>query len=122
MLPFRELEIYDSFMLDGEECDKVSKNKYLVIDELGEVERLEVADPNMMVELLDEEADEEAMEELESRVDDLGIHDEEFLGRYFFSTLLGLVNAVEEAGEEYMETKHLRALADFYLSEESSEN
>lgn len=117
MFPFRELELYDSFLFNGKECDKISENKYLVIDELGEAESLEVAEPNLMVELLDE--DEETFKELESRVEDLGIHDERFLGRYFFSTLLSLVNAAEEAGEEYMETKHLRALADFYLSEEN---
>lgn len=136
MLPFRELEIYNSFLLDGKECDKVAKDKYLVLDEIGDAESLHVAEPNMMVELLEDEdgdegpnmtaelldEDEEALATLESRVDNLGVHDEEFLCHYFFSTLLGLVEAAEEAGEEYMKTEHLRIISEFYLSEESSED
>lgn len=142
MMPFRELEVHDSFLLDGMECDKVAKDKYLVLDELGDAESLHVADPNMMVELLEDEdgdaeslhvaepnmteledeEDVEALEELESRMDNLGVHDEEFLCHYFFSTLLGLVQAAEEAGEEYMKTEHLRIISEFYLSEESSED
>lgn len=132
MIPFRELEIYNSFLLDGKECDKVAKDKYLVLDEIGDAESLHVAEPNMMVELLEDEdsdadpnmtvelldEDEEALTTLESRVDNLGVHDEEFLCHYFFSTLLGLVEAAEEAGEEYMQTKHLRIISEFYLSAE----
>lgn len=138
MMPFRELEVHDSFLLDGMECDKVAKDKYLVLDEIGDAESLHVAEPNMMVELLEDEdedgdadpnmtaelldEDEEALATLESRVDNLGVHDEEFLCHYFFSTLLGLVEAAEEAGEEYMKTEHLRIISEFYLSEESSED
>lgn len=120
MIPFRELEIYDSFLCDGKECDKISKNKYLVIDEFGEVESLEVADPNLMVELIYED-EEESLEELESQVGELDISNDK-LGYYFFSTLLSLVEAAEEAGAEYMETKHLRIISESYLSGESSED
>lgn len=105
MLPFRELEVYDSFLLNGKECDKVAQNKYLVINELGDAESLEIAEPNLMVEFIED--DEEQADE-----------QDDFLCRYFFSTLLGLVEAAEEAGDDYMETKHLRSLAEFYLGDE----
>lgn len=93
MLPFRELEVFDAFMLDGQECDKVGTDKYLAYDEQGEPESLEVADPNLMVDLIDEQKQEE---------DDL--HD------YFFSTLLSLIDAMERSGEK-MTIKRLKKLA-----------
>ena len=93
MLPFRELEVFDAFMLDGQECDKVGTEKYLTYDELGEPESLETADPNLMVELVEDEDEEE---------DDL--HD------YFFSTLVSLIDAMERSGEK-MTIKQLKKLA-----------
>lgn len=54
MFPFRELEVYDLFLLDGQECEKVGERKYLVYDELFEPEQLLHADPNMMVEPLED--------------------------------------------------------------------
>jgi len=92
MIPFRELEVFDAFMLDGRECDKVGSAKYLAYDELGEPESLETADPNMMVDLAEEE---------ESNDD---LHD------YFFSTLLSMIEALERAGEK-MTMKQLKRLA-----------
>lgn len=121
MIPFRELELYDSFLLDGKECDKIGNLKYIVLDKNGEPKSLHSADPNLMVEMLDEEMDEESLEELESHVDELDISNDK-LGHYFFSTLLSLVEAAEEAGEEYMQTKHLRIISESYLSGESSED
>jgi hypothetical protein len=105
MFPFREIEVYNSFLVDGKECEKVGIHKYLVLDELGEAESLKVADPNMMVELLEDEEDEDE-------------YDDEFLCRHFFSTLLSLVRMAEESGQKSMKTKHLRALAEFYLRDE----
>jgi hypothetical protein len=93
MLPFRELEVFDAFMIDGQECDKVGTEKYLTYDELGEPESLETADPNLMVELVDDKEEEE---------DDL--HD------YFFSTLVSLIDAMERSGEK-MTIKQLKKLA-----------
>lgn len=92
MLPFRELEAFDAFMLDGQECDKVGTEKYLTYDERGEPESLKVADPNMMVELVGEEEN----------------NDE--LHHYFFSTLISLIDAMEQAGEK-MTMKQLKELA-----------
>ena len=40
MIPFRELEPYDRFSLNGHECEKISENKYVEYDEQGEPERL----------------------------------------------------------------------------------
>lgn len=87
--------MFDAFTLDGAECEKVGSNKYLTYDELNEPKSLEAADPNLMVELIggDDEKEEE---------DDL--HD------YFFSTLLSLVEAMEQAGET-MTMKQLKELA-----------
>lgn len=93
MLPFRELEAFDAFTLNGQECDKVGSNKYLTYDELGEPKSLEVADPNLMVELVDEDQEEE---------DDLHY--------FFFSTLLSMIEAMEQAGET-MTMKELKRLA-----------
>jgi hypothetical protein len=104
MLPFRELEISDAFMLDGRECDKVGSNKYLVYDELFEPVSLEVADPNMMVELVDEEEleYEEAVENQDN----------------FFYTLLdllyGLEKQFEKAGQK-LTIKSLRQFAKDFL-------
>ena len=104
MFPFRELEISDAFMLDGRECDKVGSNKYLVYDELFEPVSLEVADPNMMVELVDEEEleYEEAVENQDN----------------FFYTLLdllyGLENQFEKAGQK-LTIKSLRQFAKDFL-------
>lgn len=105
MLPFRELEVFDSFMLNGQECDKVGLEKYLIYDDQGEPESLESADPNLMVELIggDDEKEEE---------DDL--HD------YFFSTLLSMIEAMEQAGET-MTIKQLKKLAIASLQMERDE-
>lgn len=54
MFPFRELEVYDLFLLDGRECEKVGERKYLVYDEMFEPAQLLTAEPNMMVELLED--------------------------------------------------------------------
>jgi NADH:ubiquinone oxidoreductase subunit B-like Fe-S oxidoreductase len=54
MFPFRELEVYDLFLMNGVECEKVGNTKYLVYDEMLEPEELLEADPNMMVELLED--------------------------------------------------------------------
>lgn len=97
MFPFRELEVFDSFMLHGMECDKVGTNKYLVYDELGEPESLEVADPDMMVEFMEEEEEEEGFDDL------------------FFSSLLNFLDGMEEVGEK-MTIKNLRKFARDFLS------
>lgn len=94
MLPFRELEVFDAFTLHGQECDKVGTDKYLTYDEIGEPHSLEDADPNLMVELVEEEEEENN--------DDL--HD------YFFSTLLSLIDTIEQAGET-ITMKELKELA-----------
>jgi hypothetical protein len=94
MLPFRELEVFDTFTLDGKECDKVGIDKYLTYDELHEPQSLEAADPNMMVELVeDEESD-----------DDDDLHD------YFFTTLISMIEAIEQSGEK-VTLKGLKKLA-----------
>lgn len=97
MIPFRELEIFDSFMLDGRECEKIGHSKYLTYDALGEPRSLDSAEPNMMVEMI-----EEKMIEEEENNDDL--HD------YFFSTLISMIEAMERAGET-MTIKELKKLA-----------
>jgi hypothetical protein len=101
MLPFRELEFLDSFMLDGQECDKVGSDKYLIYDEFYEPESLEVADPNLMVELVDDE--EEAVENEEN----------------FFHTLLNLLDGLEQQYEmagEKLTIKSLRQFAKDFLA------
>jgi hypothetical protein len=95
MFPFRELEVFDAFVLDGRECDKVGSNKYLIYDELWEPKSLEVADPNMMVELVNDLVEEEDNDEL---------HD------YFFSTLISMIEAIERSGEK-VTLKDLKKLA-----------
>jgi len=85
MIPFRELEVFDAFTLDDKECEKVGLNKYLTYDELHEPESLETADPNMMVELIEEVEDEE---------EDDGLYD------YFFSTLISMIEAIERSGDK----------------------
>ena len=101
MLPFRELEIFDFFMLDGIECEKVGSDKYLTYDELYEAQTLEVADPNLMVELVDDE--EEAVENEEN----------------FFHTLLNLLDGMEQQYEmagEKLTIKSLRQFAKDFLA------
>jgi hypothetical protein len=95
MFPFRELEIQDAFMLNGKECDKVGSNKYLTYDEFYQPESLKVADPNLMVELI-EEVEEEYDENL------------------FFHSLLNLLDGMEQAGEK-MTIKNLRQFAKDFL-------
>lgn len=95
MIPFRELEIFDSFMLDGRECEKIGHSKYLTYDALGEPRSLDSAEPNMMVELIEEKEEEENNDDL---------HD------YFFSTLISMIEAMERAGET-MTIKELKKLA-----------
>jgi hypothetical protein len=99
MLPFRELEILDTFILDGQECDKVGSDKYLTYDESYEPESLEVADPNLMVELVEEDEEEEEIE-YENK---------------FFHSLLNLLDGMEQVGEE-MTIKNLRQFAKDFLS------
>lgn len=83
MFPFRELELFDPFLLDdGQECQKVGSEKYLAYNEIGEPETLETAEPNMMVEL-----DEELMEDDEEEA----IEEE----REFFHKLLNLLDGLE---------------------------
>jgi hypothetical protein len=94
MLPFRELEVFDTFTLDGKECDKVGIDKYLTYDELHEPQSLEAADPNMMVELVEDE---------ERREEDR-----------FFHELLDLLDGMERAGEK-MTIKNLRKFAEDFL-------
>lgn len=98
MFPFRELEIQDAFMLDGKECDKVGSNKYLTYDEFYQPESLEVADPNLMVELIEEVEEEE----------------EEYDENLFFHSLLSLLDGMEQAGEK-MTIKNLRRFAKDFL-------
>jgi hypothetical protein len=83
MLPFRELEIFDSFMLDGRECEKIGQSKYLTYDALGEPRSLDSAEPNMMVELIDYDEDLEHQKAV----------DEE---EYFFYRLLDLLDGLEK--------------------------
>jgi hypothetical protein len=84
-------------MLEGVECDKVGSDKYLTYDELCEAQTLEVADPNLMVELIE---DEEENEEDEDR---------------FFSSLLNLLDGMEQVGEK-MTIKNLRQFAEDFLN------
>lgn len=99
MLPFRELEVFDAFMLDGQECDKVGTDKYLTYDEMGEPKSLEVSDPNMMVEL----AEEEETEAVEREND-------------FFRYLLGLLDGLEKHGGEKLTIKSLKQFAEDRLA------
>jgi len=94
MLPFRELDRYDAFMLDGYECDKIGNDKYLIYDAHMEPRSLETAEPNMMVELIEEKV----------------VEEEESLHDYFFSTLIGMIEAMERAGEK-ITMKQLKKLA-----------
>ena len=82
-------------MLDGKECDKVGIDKYLTYNEMGDAQSLETADPNLMVELVDEDKEEE---------------EEDDLHYFFFSTLLSMIEAMEQAGET-MTMKQLKKLA-----------
>lgn len=101
MLPFRELEIFDFFMLDGIECEKVGSDKYLTYDELYEAQNLEVADPNLMVELIDDEEESEEDED------------------HFFSSLLNLLDGMEQQYEiagEKLTIEKLKEFAKDFLS------
>lgn len=103
MLPFRELEVYDTFLFKGKECDKVGKSKYLVIDEYGEPESLEIADMNMMVDLVQDAYEDEIDKE-----------------NQFFCSLLNLLDGMEEVGEK-MTIENLRKFAkDFLKMEDNS--
>jgi len=104
MFPFRELEISDAFMLDGRECDKVGSDKYLVYDELFEPVSLETADPNLMVELVEEEETEED-----------AIKEE----REFFHKLLNFFEIMKQMGEE-MSIRNFRQFARDFLKMEDS--
>ena len=96
MIPFRELEVFDAFILYGRECDKVRLDKYLTSDELYEAKSLEVADPNMMVELIDEKKEER--------------------DKYrFFNSLLDLLDGLERSGEK-VTIKSLKKFAKNFLS------
>ena len=96
MIPFRELEVFDAFILYGRECDKVGLDKYLTYDELGEPESLEAAEPNMMVELIEEK-------------------EEEYDEYRFFSSLLDLLDGLERSGEK-VTIKSLKKFAKNFLS------
>ena len=96
MIPFRELEVFDAFILYGRECDKVGLDKYLTYDELYEAKSLEVADPNMMVELIDEKK-------------------EEYDKCHFFSSLLDLLDGLERSGEK-VTIKSLKQFAEDFLA------
>lgn len=109
MFPFRELEVYDSFFLDGRECDKVGDDRYVVIDELGEVERLEtMKDPNTLVELIEKEEVDEYPPEL------------------FFTALIGLLESMEADGQKIIKIKEFKeqskALLQFYLDNNDQNN
>lgn len=92
MFPFRELEVFDCFMLNGQLSVKVGSHKYLIYEKRGEPKSLEVANPNLMVEFIEEKEEEE---------DDM---------YYFFSTLLSMIEAMEQAGAT-MTMKQLKKLA-----------
>jgi hypothetical protein len=95
MFPFRELEVFDAFILDGRECDKVGSNKYIIYDELWEPKSLEVADPNMMVELVEGEEEER--------------YDED----HFFLSLLDFLDGMEQQYERAGEKLTIESLKQF---------
>lgn len=97
MFPFRELEVHDLFLLYGNECEKIGDNKYIVYDDLFEPESMEVADPNMLVEYVEEDDD------LEYDI--------------FFSKLLDLATFMEENGHENLSTKDLIVFAKAFLEQ-----
>lgn len=101
MMPFRELEVLDAFTLNGQECDKVGTDKYLIYDEQGEPESLQVADPNLMVELVDDE-EMEYKEAVKSENE-------------FFDSLLNLIDGLQKQykryGGEKLTIKNLRQFA-----------
>lgn len=100
MFPFRELEVHDLFLLDGNECEKVGDHKYIVYDDLFEPESMEVADPNMLVEYVEEEED-----------------DDDYEYEIFFSKLLDLATFMEENGHENLSTKDLIVFAKAFLEQ-----
>ena len=116
IIPFRELEMYDSFLLpfgDGRECEKIGLYKYLTYEALpdgfvpcvggvfyGEPRSLETADPNMMVEY---ESYEEAVaaEALDNEENAASIerkeHEEAVENEnQFFHSLLNLLDGLEK--------------------------
>jgi protoporphyrinogen oxidase len=53
MFPFRELELYDDFVFEGNTCEKIGNSKYIVYDnDLEPVELLTMGNVNSMVEPL----------------------------------------------------------------------
>jgi hypothetical protein len=131
MIPFRELEVFNAFVFDGRECEKMSERKYLIYDEHGDPESLEVADPNMMVEFAEEgwinndnlqentmDIEESEIRELvnESKLETTNLteeeeeDDDESLQNYFFSTLLRMIEAIERSGDK-VTLKDLKKLA-----------
>ena len=74
----------------------VGLDKYLTYDELGEPESLEAAEPNMMVELIDEKKEER--------------------DKYrFFNSLLDLLDGLERSGEK-VTIKSLKQFAEDFLA------
>lgn len=108
MMPFRELENFDAFMLNGQECDKVGTDKYLIYDEQGEPESLQVADPNMMVELMDVMA--ELLEERGEKDDSVEKQND------FFRYLLYLIDELGENGDEELTIESLKKFAEDFLA------
>ena len=86
-------------MLDGMECDKVGPDKYLTYDELCEAQTLEVADPNLMVELIDDE--EMKYEEAVENEDN------------FFHMLLNFTDGLEQQYEMAGEKLTIKKLKEF---------
>lgn len=101
MLPFRELEISDAFMLNGQECGKVGLDKYLTYDALGEPRSLETSEPNMMVELIDYDEELEHKEAVENE-------------NQFFHSLLNLLDGLEKC-EEITTIESLKQFAKDFL-------
>lgn len=106
MFPFRELEIYDAFLFDGRECEKVGERKYLVMDSSHEPETLETADPNLMVRLIEDKVK----------------YEDDYLHWYFFSTLLSMLDAMESSGQRTLKISELKELAQFSLDLGNQEN
>ena len=56
MFPFRELELYDEFIFEGNTCEKLSSSKYIVYDNNYEpVELLTMKNVNSIVEFIDDD-------------------------------------------------------------------
>jgi hypothetical protein len=100
MIPFRELEIFDSFMLDGRECEKIGHSKYLTYDARMEPRSLDSAEPNMMVELIDYDEELEHKEAVENE-------------NQFFLSLLNLLDGMEQQYEKAGEKLTIESLKQF---------